>query len=1170
MAEQLSVSELLLRWQEGQKRGEVVSAEELCAACPELLDEVRQGIEALRSKEAPPDTRAGGQTPANGAGTRDWQAGPPTGANLFPWLAPSGSTDPDAPCKTVPSARAAPATLPAGGPSVPGYEVLGELGHGGMGVVYKARQIELNRLVALKMIRPDGHAGAAERARFRAEAGAVAHLRHPNIVQIYEVGEVAGRPFFSLEFVEGGSLDRQIKGTPLPAGRAAQLVEVLARTVHHAHGQGIVHRDLKPANVLLAPCDRPDAIRLGGDAREEVGWEPKVTDFGLAKQFHAGPGAHDSAGQTQSGAILGTPSYMAPEQAQGKIKEVGPLVDVYALGAILYELLTGRPPFKAATPLDTVAQVMNEEPARPARLNSTVPRDLETICLKCLQKEPRGRYASALDLAADLHRFRAGEPIRARPTRWPEHLLKWARRKPAAAALWGVGVIAVLAVTGAALWLAQARAEADRREVDLRRGVEAALDKAAGLQQQARWAEAGAILEQTQVRLGGTGPADLRRRLDQAQADLRLVRRLDAARLLATTLIDGQFDAAAAEREYLAAFREARLGRPGAAVQAVAARIKGSAIKPQLVAALDDWAYVTHDRGRMAWLLAVARRADPDPWRDRFRDPRVRQDRAALERLARQASVQHLSPQLLATLGAVLQQQGGNAISLLRAAQEHSPQDFWLNFELGLALADARKPEDAIGYYRVALALRPGTSAVQNNLGNALVARGEFDQAVPVFRQALRANPNLAVAHLNLGGALVKKGRLDDAIASFRKALRLNRSLAEAHYNLGTALHRRGDLDGAVASLREAIRLRKDYAGAWNNLGSVLLDRGDPAGAVASFRQAIQLKKDHAPAHYNLGNALAALGRLDEAIASYREAIHHQTDYALAHGALGLALQHRGRLDEAIAAYRESIRLNPTFALSHHNLGAVLADRGDLAGAISAYHQALRLDPNLAVSYLGLGQALRHQGQFAESLAAFRRGHALGSRSPRWPYPSGDLVRQAERWVELDARLPAVLRKEAEPASAAERLELARLCIDKQLYATSAQFYQDAFAAQPDLATNLQTHQRYYAACVAARAGCGQGRDASKLDARRRAHWRQQALDWLRADLTLLAKHLDAVTPAVRQQIELQLRYWQRNPELAGLREPAALDGLPDTERGKCIKLWADVEQLRKRAGAPK
>jgi tRNA A-37 threonylcarbamoyl transferase component Bud32 len=331
-------------------------------------------------------------------------------------------------------------------PALPGYEVLDELGRGGMGVVYKARHLRLNRLVALKMVLAGIHADPQLRARLDVEAETLAGLQHPNIVQVFEVAEYDGCPYLALEFIDGGSLERKLAHRRLPPRQAAELVETLARAIHAAHQRGIVHRDLKPANVLLT----------------EAG-VPKITDFGLAKRL-------ESQGQTQTGQVLGTPSYMAPEQAAGKTHDVGPLADVYALGAILYEMLTGKPPFAAGSVHKTIELVLTHDPVAPGRLARKVPRDLETICLKCLQKDPRKRYASAGELAEDLRRFRVGEPITARPVSRTERLLKWAQRRPAQAAqvLFSV-VVGLVLVGGVIRHNLQLRVERDRAEANFQR-----------------------------------------------------------------------------------------------------------------------------------------------------------------------------------------------------------------------------------------------------------------------------------------------------------------------------------------------------------------------------------------------------------------------------------------------------------------------------------------------------------------------------------------------------------------------------------------------------------------------------------------------------------------------------------------------------------------------------
>jgi WD40 repeat protein len=326
-------------------------------------------------------------------------------------------------CQASPTLRERPV------PTIDGYEILGELGRGGMGVVYRARQVLLNRPCVLKMILAGAHADALAALRFLAEAEAVARLKHPNIIQIHHIGEADGLPYFELEYVEGGSLDKRLDGTPWPALRAAGLVEVLARGVAEAHRQGIVHRDLKPANVLLA-----------------ADGTPKITDFGLAKAVNT------DAGLTATDSILGSPSYMAPEQAEGKARQVGPLADVYALGAILYVLLTGRPPCRGTTVLETLEQARTVEPVSPRRLLPGLPRDIETIALKCLQKDPAKRYASASALGEDLHRFLSGEPIVARPVSVWERAARWARRKPALAALGAALLVAVAGLLGLGAW----------------------------------------------------------------------------------------------------------------------------------------------------------------------------------------------------------------------------------------------------------------------------------------------------------------------------------------------------------------------------------------------------------------------------------------------------------------------------------------------------------------------------------------------------------------------------------------------------------------------------------------------------------------------------------------------------------------------------------------------
>jgi WD40 repeat protein/tRNA A-37 threonylcarbamoyl transferase component Bud32 len=387
------LADLLVRWEEQKEQGQPVTPEELCRDCPELLDELRRRIQALESLN--PALATASSSPTGTAATE----------MAHTIVEDSGSA--------LRRARA-----------VPGYDILGELGRGGMGVVYKARQKSLDRIVALKMILAGAHAGQQQRERFRGEAEAAARLQHANIVQVYEIGEHERCPYIALEYIDGRGLNDILnESRPLAPVEAAALVEQLAQAVHYAHQRGIVHRDLKPSNILLTQ---------EGTA--------KITDFGLAKRLEGG------TSNTRTGDIIGTPCYMAPEQAAGESREIGPGTDIYSLGVILYEMLTGKPPFEGTSAFDTVYLVITAEPERPSRHNPRVPPDLETICLKCLEKAPAKRYDSARALAEDLRRFQRGEPIEARPIGWLERGVKWVRRRPAVSALLGLLLISLLAL----------------------------------------------------------------------------------------------------------------------------------------------------------------------------------------------------------------------------------------------------------------------------------------------------------------------------------------------------------------------------------------------------------------------------------------------------------------------------------------------------------------------------------------------------------------------------------------------------------------------------------------------------------------------------------------------------------------------------------------------------
>jgi WD40 repeat protein len=482
------------------KAGEDARAETYLERYPELGDDLGVAVDLILA-EWELRCRRDGPVPFTDYARRlrrlreTWSARRPCPAGLpstLPAGEGAGERTVSYPVPHLPT-QPSPGSLP-----FPGYEVLEELGQGGMGVVYRARQVGLNRLVALKTIAPGREAGAEYLARFRREAESAARLQHPNIIQVYEVGEHDGRPFFSMEHADGGSLEKKVQGVPQPGREAAGLVEVLARAVQYAHQRGVLHRDLKPANVLLA-----------------ADGTPKVADFGLAKQLD------DDTGQTRTGMFLGTPSYMAPEQAASRIREFGPWTDVYALGAVLYELLTGRPPFRGATVMDTLDQVRSQEVVAPRRLQPKVPRDLETVCLKCLEKDPRRRYATAEDLADDLRRFLDGRPIKARPVGPLGRAGKWARRQPIVAVLSALVVVVTLLGFGLVTWQWREASAALAETVRAHETKDEALRDASAATEQARQAQHDADKEQrraaTAAGQAARAEADARRYRTEAE-----------------------------------------------------------------------------------------------------------------------------------------------------------------------------------------------------------------------------------------------------------------------------------------------------------------------------------------------------------------------------------------------------------------------------------------------------------------------------------------------------------------------------------------------------------------------------------------------------------------------------------------------------------------------------
>jgi serine/threonine-protein kinase len=1062
-----------------------VTPEEVCGHCPELLPEVRNRWRRV--------CRVRGELDA-----------------LFP---PERSDRP---------------TDNASLPQVPGYRVEGLLGRGGMGVVFRAWHLRLNRPVALKMMLAGAYAGPRERERFQREAEAVAGLRHPNVVQVYDVGDADGRPYFTMELVDGGSLAQTLTGTPLPVDRAAELVDTLAAAVQVAHAAGIVHRDLKPANVLVT-----------------TDGTPKVTDFGLARRLS------DEAGLTQTGLALGTPSYMAPEQAGGKADAVGPAADVHALGGILYEMLTGRPPFRGEAAAETIHQLLTHDPVPPSRLNPRVPRDLETICMKCLRKSPRLRYGTAGELADDLGRFRRGEAIAARPEGPAARLARRVRRRPALSAAVAASALLLCVVVGGGLWVLSDRS-ADRRakaaaEVATEQAAERDVEEMVGWLRQSSWPEARAALERAKGRVGDRGSAEFKRRTELGRRDVELGMHLDAIVLAAYDTRDGTPNFSSSQ-EFLAAFRGAGLGEAYDDTDVVAERIRESHIRNALLVALDQWASFTGDLRMVDWMREVARKADPDSanWRNRAADPATWNDQEAFAELLKTAPVAARAiPTLLAGEGRMAGS-GQDTIPQLKRIQATYPSDFRLNFRLGYVLAGKRNHGEAVRYHQAAIAARPGSVFGYHSLGESLQALGRNEEAIEQYEHALKLVPTVSYIRVNLLIFLLQLGRHAEAEVHLQHLLALDPKSLGDNRTVRAVLIREGRVDEALFGWKAAIDTYPDHPTCYGYaefclfLGREVEYRRARQDLLAAFGTHPYLNPFTAERVARACLLLPASGHeLRTAVAlAERAAAVDRSKYAGAYPyfrfAQGLAEYRQGRFDLAISTMR-----------------------GDASKVLGPAPRLL------------LAMALHQQDQRAEA----RKTLAAAVASHDW---RADLVRDQDDWIyhvlrrEAEAlilpNLSAFLAGTFEPKDNDERLAQLGVCQFMNRTHALARLYADAFAADPRLTKDPGTGHRSRAACVAAQAGCGRGTDATGLDDEERRRWREQARQWLRADLAVWEQSLGGPA-AGRLRAAKALTQWRVDPDLAGLRAPSELAKLSSDERTDCLALWAEVDDLITRAG---
>jgi serine/threonine protein kinase/tetratricopeptide (TPR) repeat protein len=857
---------------------------------------------------------------------------------------------------------------------VPGYEILAELGRGGMGVVYKARDRRLQRLVALKMVLAGAHVGAVGLARFRAEAEAVAKLTHVNIVQIYETGEYEGRPFFSLEFVEGGSLEQKLTGNPTNPKAAAQLIETLARAMQVAHERGIIHRDLKPANILLAKLSNQTSIvrSRGSDSQSLPAdhWSrttiPKIADFGLAKHVD------DDSSQTKSGTILGTPSYMAPEQAEGRNREVGPAVDIYALGTILYELLVGRPPFRAGNPIDTIRQVVEQEPVPPRQLEPRVPLDLQTISLKCLEKQPGRRFASAGALADDLRRFIEGDPIQARPTPGWERAWKWAKRRP--------HVVAVLAVIAmAALWMGLFVVW---HYVSLRGKLDVAIAEERGARQRELDALAKnrlAFLQQEGQKLYDSA------RVAVAARDWTAAR-LDLEKALLTIGSEAGLESVKAPAQTLLNHVKEELSVE-AARQASAARfVSYLSLRDQaqflgtLYTGMDLAANIHAARASVESALGVYGVMEGQEPRPRFdayltdaQRTEIRQDCAALFLILAETEAQSSSRASPAEKQQYLRKaltrlEHARALGApLRACELRRARYLLL---LGRAV-ESKQAE-------LAAAATPLADVVDHFLmADELYRREQFAEAIKEFDQVLARKPGHFWAQYLNALCLLRQQRPSEARTLLSACMAQRADFVWLYLLRGFAHEELQAWPEAEADFQKAAAMARDDNARYVlsvNRGVLRIRTNRVDDAVDDLKSAIKLKPSAYQAFANLAQAYRAQGKLGKALEPLARAIALEPGLAHLYRLRARLYLERNEPDLALTEFDRAIEreepTSPQLVDDHIERGRLLLAKGKNALALASFDRAVAQKGDHASGQRLRAEALFRLGRFQEVIAA--------------------------------------------------------------------------------------------------------------------------------------------------------------------------------------------------------
>jgi serine/threonine protein kinase/tetratricopeptide (TPR) repeat protein len=928
---------------------------------------------------------------------------------------------------------------------VPGYDILAELGRGGMGVVYKARDRRLQRLVALKMVLAGTHAGAVGLARFRAEAEAAAKLTHANIVQIYETGEHDGRPFFALEFVDGGSLEQRIAGSPTSPTAAAELIETLARAMQVAHERGIIHRDLKPANILLAKLGSQSSIvrsrRADTQSLPADHWSrtttPKIADFGLAKHLD------DDSSQTKSGTILGTPSYMAPEQAEGRTRDVGPAADIYALGTILYELLVGRPPFRAGNPIDTIRQVVEQEPVPPRQLEPRLPLDLQTICLKCLEKDPARRFATASALADDLRRFIDGDPVHARPTPGWERAWKWAKRRPAVVALLAVSTFAVVSMVLFVAWHnVSLRGKLDVAIAEERRARQREMDALARnhqslVQQEAQklydsarvavaagdWTAARLDLEKALLTIGGEagmdsvkGPTEALLNKAKGELGVEAARRVSGQRL--ARYVSLRDDAQFLGTLYTGMDLGANLQAARATVEAalgVYGMLAGQEAPTQFDAYLSEAqrAEILQDCAGLVLILAETEAQSSSLANPAEKGQFLRKALGFVEHARRLGAPRRACDLRRARYARMLGQESDAHKAELAAAA--TPLDsVFDHFLMADELYRREQFAEAIKEFDQVLARKPGHFWAQYLNALCLLRQQRPAEARTLLGSCMAQRSDFVWLYLLRGFAHEELQAWAEAETDFDKAANMVHDESARYVlfvNRGVLRLRTKRIGEAIDDLNSAIKLKPDAYQAFVNLAQAYRAQGKLGKALEPLKRAIELEPGlahlyrlRARLHLERNEPDQALEDFDRAIDRQGASDPRQVDDQIERGRLLLG---SGKYAAALAAFDTAVAMKRDDASGQRLRAEALFRLGRFEEAIEAFDSYLRVGKPLESVYRGRGLARAELGRFPGAIEDFTKALELHPTSA---------VQAFRGWTHLVVNAPELALRDFELA----------------------------------------------------------------------------------------------------------------------------------------------------------